>query len=333
MGAGLPDPMLLVALFGGLLLLAISGDLLVRGALSLGRSWGVSPLVAGVVIVGFGTSAPELFVSVSAALSGNPGLALGNIVGSNIANVFLAIGLPVLLFPVIIGGQGQGRAVFAMVLATVLWIAMTALMPLSAMIGVFFLCILIGYCGLTLLSAGKAQAAGIPSGFDEDDRSGPPLWRALIYVPLGIAGLFYASYLIIPGAEGTARALRVPEEWIGLTLLAVGTSLPEIGAGVASAFRKRGDVLVGNVLGGNIFNILGAGGIVALSGPVEVASGFLKYDHWIMGASAILFGGLVLMRVRAGRLLGLLFLLLYAVYIYGLVTGINLLGLASLVTG
>lgn len=332
MGAGLPDPMLLVALFGGLILLALSGDLLVRGALSIGRSWGMSPLVAGVVIVGFGTSAPELFVSFNAAVSGNPGLALGNIVGSNIANVFLAIGIPILLFPVVIGGQGQGRAVFAMALATALWITMTALMPLSAMIGVFFLCILIGYCGLTLLAAGRAQAAGLPTGFDEDDRSGPPLWRALIYVPLGIAGLVYAAYLIIPGAEGTARALGVPEEWIGLTLLAVGTSLPEIGAGLAAAFRKRGDVLVGNVLGGNIFNILAAGGIVALAGPFDVAAGFLKYDHWIMGASALLFGGLVLSRMRAGRLLGLLLLLLYAVYIYGLVTGINLLGLTSLIT-
>ncbi len=329
----MPDALLLGSLFGGLLLLAISGDLLVRGALGLGRSWGISPLVAGVVIVGFGTSAPELFVSVNAALSGNPGLALGNIVGSNIANVFLAIGLPVILFPVMIGGQGQGRAVLAMVLATALWIAMTALMPLSIMIGVFFLCILIGYCGLTLLAAGKAAAAGIPSGFDDEDRGGPPLWRALLYVPVGIAGLVYAAYLIIPGAEGTARSLGVPEEWIGLTLLAVGTSLPEIGAGIAAAFRKRGDVLVGNVLGGNIFNILAAGGVVALAGPIDVATGFLKYDHWIMAASAILFGGLVLMRVRAGRLLGLLFLLLYAVYIYGLVTGINLLGLASLISG
>ncbi|MFN3609672.1 MAG: calcium/sodium antiporter [Hyphomonas sp.] len=329
----MPEPILLISLFGGLLLMALAGDLLVRGALGLGRAMGVSPLVAGVFIVGFGTSAPEMFISANAALTGNPGLAIGNIVGSNIANILMVVAIPALFFPYRNGGAGQGRALFMLLLATAIWIGMTAIMPLDPLIGICFLCVLVGYTGYSIFAARHDEIAGRGSYHAGAVTLNPPVWRAILYVPLGIAGLLYASRMIITGGEGVARELGIPDEWIGLTILALGTSLPEIGAGLAAAFRQRGDVVVGNILGSNVFNILGAGGLVALFGPFEVAPLFLQYDHWVMGITATLFAVLILLKVRMGRLLGVLLLLIYAAYIYGLVMGTNLMALAQMVTG
>ncbi len=326
----MPEPILLISLFGGLLLMALAGDLLVRGALGLGRAMGVSPLVAGIFIVGFGTSAPEMFISANAALNGNPGLAIGNIVGSNIANLLMVAAIPALFFPYRTGGAGQGRALFMLLLATAIWIGMTAIMPLDPIMGICFLCVLVGYAGFSIFAARHDEIAGKGAHQADAVMLNPPVWRAIFYVPLGIAGLLYASRMIITGGEGVARELSVPDEWIGLTILALGTSLPEIGAGLAAAFRQRGDVVAGNILGSNVFNILGAGGIVALFGPFEVAPLFLQYDHWVMGITAVLFAGLVMLRVRMGRLLGVLLLLIYAAYIYGLVTGTNLMALAQM---
>lgn len=329
----MPDPILLISLFGGLLLMALAGDLLVRGALGLGRALGVSPLVAGVFIVGFGTSAPEMFISANAALNGNPGLAIGNIVGSNIANILMVAAIPALIFTYRSGGAGQGRALAMLLLATGIWIGMTAIMPLEPQMGLCFLLVLIGYTGLSIFAARHDEIAGRASHHADAVTLNPPVWRAIFYVPLGIAGLLYASNMIIAGGEGVARHFEVPEEWIGLTILALGTSLPEIGAGLAAAFRQRGDVVIGNVLGSNVFNLLGAGGIVALFGPFEVAPMFLRYDHWVMGAAALLFAGLILLRVKMGRLLGVVLLLIYAAYIYGLVTGTNISALVQMVRG
>lgn len=329
----MPDPVLIASLVGGLILLFLGGDLLVRGAVRTGRAMGASPLIAGIFIVALGTSLPEIIVSVNAAFTGSPGLAVGNIVGSSIANVFLVLAVPALIFPFAAGGPGRGRALFAMLLATALWIGMTAIMPLTPLMGFFFLLVLIGYTGLSVFSAARAEAAGEPTGVREHGGDGPPLWRALIYVPLGTAALVYASELVVTGADGVARSLRIPEEYIGLTLLAVGTSLPELGASLAAAFRQRGDVLVGNILGSNTINILGAGGLVAFAGPISISRLFYAYDHWVMGISALVIAGLILTRARIGRLTALLLLLLYAAYIYGLVNGVSLLGLYQVMRG
>ena len=329
----MPDPILIASLLGGLVLLSLGGDLLVSGAVRTGRAMGASPLIAGIFIVALGTSLPEIFVSVNAAFSGSPGLAVGNIVGSSIANVFLVLTIPALIFPVMAGGPGQGRALFATLLATALWIGMTAVMPLNPLVGICFLCVLIGYTGLSLFAARRDEVAGKPTGVRKHESEGPPLWRALIYLPVGAAALVFASGLIVDGSDGLARVAGIPEEYIGLTLLAVGTSLPEIGASIAAAARKRGDVLVGNILGSNIINILGAGGIVAMSGEVRIARLFHTYDHWVMGFAAVVLAVLILTKAKIGRLMALLLLLLYALYIYGLVNGVSLLGLYEVVAG
>lgn len=320
----MPDTMLLAGFAGGLLLMALSGEFLVRGALGIARAASLPPLVAGIFILGLGTSAPEILLSAQAAWSGNPGLATGNVVGSNIANILLVAAVPALFFPYETGGRGQWFALVTLGLVTAAWIVTTAFIPLDPLVGICFLLILCGYAGLSLDLRRR--------GADETRMEGAPvLWRALIYAPAGMLGLFLASGLIIGSGADLARMFRVPEEWIGLTLLALGTSLPEIGAGLAAAFRGRGELVAGNVLGSCIFNILAAGGIIALSGPVTVAGLLQTYDHWVMAFTVLLFGFLLVTRARFGRLLGLLLMLIYAVYIYGLVNGVNLRAAAHLV--
>lgn len=320
----MPEMSLIVSLIGGLVLLAFAGDFLVNGAVTLGRRVGLSPLVAGIFIVGFGTSAPEMIVAIDAARSNYPNLALGNIVGSNIANIFLVLAVPALIAPVRAGGWGQGPAWIALVLATATWIALLATTGLDNRIGTLFLAGLFIYAIYTLVAARAASNAGVDIGLE----NGPDtisLARAIAYTLIGIVGLPIGAHLIVEGGVGVARFYSIPEEIIGLTLLAVGTSLPEIGAGIAAALRQKTDVLVGNVLGSNIFNILGAGGLIAFFGPIEAAASFEAYDHWIMAAAALLLGVFIATKARISRLAGIAMLLVYAVYIYGLVNGWNIM--------
>ncbi|MEL6663500.1 MAG: calcium/sodium antiporter [Pseudomonadota bacterium] len=326
----MPELSLIAALVGGLVLLAFAGDFLVAGAVSIAQKLGISPLVAGIFIVGFGTSAPEMVVAVDAAIGGYPSLALGNIVGSNIANVWLVLGLPALIAPLATGGYGERRALLAMLAATALWIGLSAVMPLHSGIGVFFLLILIGYVIYTFRATAKDFSAGVNVGVDEEESLSLP--RTIAFTLIGIVGLPIGAHLIVEGGVGVARSFQVPEEVIGLTLIAIGTSLPEMGAGIAAALRGRGTVLIGNVLGSNIFNILGAGGLVALfsnhgDSPLQVTRSFHAYDHWAMTLAALTVAAFILRNTKIGRLMGILLLLIYALYIFGLTQGWDILAL------
>ena len=323
----MPEITLIAFLLGGLVILAFAGDFLVNGAVAIARRLGVSPLVAGIFIVGFGTSAPEMVVSLDAALDGRSGIALGNIVGSNIANVLLVLSVPALIAPISAGGVGQTRALAAMLVASAFWIILTATGPLTWPMGVFFLLTLVGYCGLTFHFARRSIAAPGAAGMEFDADTEMSLARALVYVPLGIGGLVIGANLIIEAGVGIAEFYGVPQEWIGLTLLAFGTSLPEIGACVAAALRAKGDVILGNILGSNVFNILGAGGIISLFGPITIAETFHQYDHWAMALAAGLAAVFILSRARIGRIAASVMLVLYVGYVLGLVNAINIPGL------
>ena len=313
------------SLVGGLILLTLAGDWLVSGALSAAKRAGVSPLVGGILIVGFGTSAPEMVVTVDAALAGTPGLALGNIVGSNIANIFLVLSVPALIAPIAVGVFGQRRAYTTVAIATVFWVAVTAMMPLTPLIGLIMLGGLAIYAGVTVAWTLHGAAKGIDVGVetDEPDMSTTAM---LLAIAAGVIGLPLGAHLIVVGGVGVAREFDVPEEVIGLTLLAIGTSLPELGAGVAAALRKNGDVVIGNVLGSNVFNILAAGGLVSLFGPLALAPTFAQYDHWVLIASTLVFGTFIFARERISRLAAIAMLLSYILYIYGLISGWNILG-------
>ncbi|MEL6569446.1 MAG: calcium/sodium antiporter [Pseudomonadota bacterium] len=324
----MPDVSLIVALVGGLVLLAFAGDFLVAGAVSVANRLGISPLVAGIFIVGFGTSAPEMVVAIDAAIEGVPSIALGNIVGSNIANVWLVLGLPALIAPLSAGAYGERRALVAMLAATALWIGLSAVMPLHSGIGLFFLLALVGYAIYTFRATAQDALAGVNVDIEEEESLSLP--RTIAYILIGIIGLPVGAHLIVEGGVGIARVFSVPEHIIGLTLIAIGTSLPEIGAGIAAAMRGRGSVLVGNILGSNIFNILGAGGLVALfsntaDSPLQVTRSFHAYDHWAMALAALTVAFFIFTGTRITRLVGVLLLLVYGLYIAGLTQGWDIL--------
>ena len=293
---------------------------------------GLSPLVAGIFIVGFGTSAPEMFVALNAAANGYPDLALGNIVGSNIANIWLVLAIPALITPIMTGGFGQKRALGVMLGVTFSWILVTTLLPLDARIGFFFVIALLGYALYTFATANAGAKAGLGMPVENDGKpevgvTAMSLQRAISYVLVGIIGLPVGAHLIVEGGVDLARTFGIPEEIIGLTLLAIGTSLPEIGAGIAAAVRGKGDILVGNILGSNIFNILGAGGIIAFFGPIHAAPTFSQYDHWAMAAAALTAALFIVPKAKISRFAAIAMLLIYMLYIYGLVDGWNILAL------
>jgi len=321
----LPDLTLLAALVGGLVILAFAGDFLVNGAVALARRIGVSPLVAGILIVGFGTSAPEMVVAVDASSQGQPGIAIGNIVGSNIANVWLVLAVPAFLIPLATQQFGLRRSYWIMIAVTALWIGWTAFLPLTPVFGFILLSSLLVYSILMLVWTSQGIRKGIDVGLEDEGESlgTTAMWLNLI---VGLVGLPLGAHLIVEGGVGIARVYAVPEEVIGLTLLAIGTSLPELGAGIAAGLRRRGEVVIGNVIGSNIFNLAGSGAIIAFFGPTELAPTFLQFDHWALAAAAIVLGLFVLSRSRVTRLAALAMLLAYAAYIYGLVHGWDVTG-------
>ncbi|WOR14744.1 calcium/sodium antiporter [Hyphomonas sp. FCG-A18] len=310
---------------GGLILLALASDSLVRGAMSFSRRLGLSPLLAGIFVVGFGTSLPELTISVSAALEGQPGIALGNLVGSNIANIWLVLALPALLFSISTGHFGQRRSMLVLLAATAAWIGLAAFDQFTPLAGMVLLAVFVLYAITVAWQTHGAYTAGTDVGFTQREKQPDTLFMTFAMITCGVIGLPIAAYLIVDGGVGLARAYDLPEEYIGLTLLAVGTSLPELGVSLIAALRRQGDVVIGNVLGSNLFNLLGIGGLIALFGQLDFAPVFKNYDHWILGAATLTLAVFILPKGKVSRLAGLALLLAYAVYLYGLVNGWNIL--------
>lgn len=308
----------------GLILLALSGDSLVRGGLSLAQRLGLSPLLAGIFIVGFGTSLPELSVSLGAALDRQPGMAIGNLVGSNIANVWLVMATVAIVFTLQPGHFGQRRTFLVLAAATAAWIALSAFDLFTPMAGMALLGGLLVFSIMIGTQTHIAHDRGADVGFIAEEESRLSVFMTISLILCGTVGLPIAAYLIVDGGVGLAQKYNVSEEYIGLTLLAIGTSLPELGVSLVAAFRRQGDVVIGNILGSNLFNILGIGGLISLFGGLQFAPVFENFDHWILGATTVTLALFILPRTKVTRLAGLAMLLAYAIYIYGLVNGWNI---------
>lgn len=306
----------LLFLIGGLIALLLAGDFLVRGAVSGALKLGVSQILASVIIVGFGTSAPEMLVALEATLEGRPGLAMGNIVGSNIANILLVLGAPALLITLHTKARGLLRVTLVTAVATIVWLAITPTLGLTRAIGLSLLGALIVYViGSFIFSSPAEQEDDIA-----DEAKDPPMsWvKTAGFVSIGIVGLPLGAHFAITGANQLADQFELNSELVGLTLLAIGTSLPELSAALAAALRREADVVLGNVAGSNLFNILGAGGIISLFGPISLPGIFEVYDHWVMGGVFAIFTLFVLTRRSIGKLTGAVFLATYAAYVVGL---------------
>lgn len=307
-----------IQLVFGLALLVVAGDGLVRGSVSLAKRLGVPTLLIGLTIVAFGTSAPELVVGVDAVLAGAPTLALGNIVGSNVANILLVLGLPAIIAPIACNAPKLGRNMTFMIGVSILFIAIAAWGPIGFAQGAFLTALLIGYLYFSATRAKSpieiSEAAHALEELDGLDKTPDSALKSGLFVVGGLIGLAVGADLLVDGAVTLARTLGVSEAVIGLTIVAIGTSLPELVTGVAAAMHKHGDVAVGNVIGSNLFNILGIGGISAMVGTIPVPENFLKLDLWIMLACAVILVPFYLFKRPIGRLSGIFMLVIYGGY-------------------
>lgn len=301
----------------GLVLLVGGGDVLVRGAVSLAYRLGVTPLVIGLTVVAFGTSAPELLVGVQAALVGAPTLALGNVVGSNIANVLLVVGVPALIFPIVCKEPGLRRNVIIMLGATAFFILLCYTGVLDRWRGALLFAGLLAFLGYSFWRA-KHEPGMEPT--DISDVEGVPdkpygVGFACLMIGGGLAALVLGADTLVDGSVTIARTFGVSEALIGLTLVAIGTSLPELVTSVMAAVHRHGGIAVGNVVGSNIFNLLGIMGVTAMVAPVPVPDSFLNFDLWVMAGSSLLLLPFVMKRATIGIVSGLGLLACYGGYL------------------
>ena len=308
--------MSVVLLLAGFALLIAGGEGLVRGSVALAVRLGMSPLLIGLTLVGFGTSTPELVTSVNAALAGAPGIAVGNVVGSNTANILLILGVSALIFPVVVGGAALRRDGTAMALATLLAVAVMLSGELGRIVGAVLLLALVVYLVFAYRTGGADEADAVP-----DASYSVPF--ALLLAVGGIGVTIVGARLAVDAAVEIASALGVSNTVIGLTVVAVGTSLPELVTSAVAAMRRQGDVALGNVLGSNIYNLLGILGVTALVEPIAVPPQIMRLDLWVMLAVTLLFLALAAKLGRIGRGAGAAFVALYAGYLVWLGLGLG----------
>ncbi len=293
----------------GLAILLVAGDLLVRGAVSLAAALKIPALLVSLTIVAFGTSAPELVVTVQAVISGNDGIALGNIIGSNIANIFLVLGLPAIIYPVTTHVPGLRRHAVTMMIATAAFLA-AAYGPgeIGTRIGsALFLCILLYVAYMWVRASRGAADDPVLDEVEEYQEAAGVNLKTLGFLAAGLIGLPIGAHLLVSHGAELAMGLGVREELIGLTLVAFGTSLPELATVFAAALHKKSDVAIGGVIGSNIFNIFAVGGAAGLAGTAVFDPQSLTLDLPVMAISAIALSAFVLTRKDIGRAAGLIF--------------------------
>ncbi len=299
----------------GLLALLLAGDVIVRGAVNLALRLGIPAMMVGMTVVAFGTSAPELLVAVQAVLRDADGLALGNVVGSNIANILLVIGLPALIAPMVMERESL-RDYLIMLAATALFGALA----LTGAIGLWQALVLLVAFGLFM--ADSIRRARRDRIAPEDLEGADPNLAApklVLFLGLGIVGLPLGAHLLVTGSVNIAEALGVSDVVIGLTIVAIGTSLPELATTVMAAWRREGGVALGNILGSNIFNLLLILGVAGLFGRIDVPPQVMALDFWVMAAAAVLIAPLVWAGRSLGPALGAILLIAYASYLWSLV--------------
>jgi cation:H+ antiporter len=314
LGMELVFNLLLIA--GGIVLLYFGGEALVKNAVVLARTWGISSMVVGLTVVAFGTSSPELAASLAAALTGSPDVAIGNVVGSNILNILLILGVTALLAPIRAQAQFIKREVPIMIGASLL---LFVFMYTGEQVGRWEGLASVVLLGLYIWFLYRSSADENPEVLGEFDQEyGQPVqtgWRTYAGLVLGLVLLGVGARLLTIGAVELARAFGVPELVIGLTIVALGTSLPEVAASITAALRREPDIALGNIVGSNVFNILGILGLTALVQPVGLPWESIQRDMWTMLAASVLLWPFLATGYRLGRREGGVFLGLYVAYV------------------
>ncbi|MDF1523810.1 MAG: calcium/sodium antiporter [Trueperaceae bacterium] len=303
-------PIFLVAI--GVAALYFGGDLLVNHASRLARSLGISPMVVGLTVVAFGTSTPELAATLAASLRGAPEIALGNVTGSNIANIGLILGLTAIFYPLATEWSFLRREIPWLLAVTVVVLPLAYDGRLGRLEGL----VLVGLLAAFLIAS--FRSGGAPGAGVGDVDAVPPgsAWRSWAWVAVGVVVLAGGAQALVAGATTLALSWGVPERVIGLTLVAVGTSLPELASSLAAALRRETDIILGNVVGSNLFNLLAVLGTASLVHPVAVPPEGLRIDLWVMLAFTVVVVPLLLWRgPRLGRRRGGFLFAFYVAYI------------------
>lgn len=314
-----------LALGLGLVLLIAGGDLLVRGAVRIAERLKLSPMLIGLTVVGMGTSMPELAASVQASLAGAPGIAIGNIVGSNLANILLILGAAALIAPIAVERRTLWRDGGVGVAAVVLLLVAGSTVGLSRMVGIAFLVAMVAYIynayrqerqGAVHGAAFDRAVAmeGVDPGLIPHSRPTGSLAVAIALFVVGLALIVGGGIVLVDGAITIAEDLGVSDAVIGLTIVAVGTSFPELVTSAVAAYRRQGDIALGNVLGSNIYNILFIGGITGAVSPTQVPASILAFDLWLLIAASLLMMIFALSGGRLSRREGFTLVASYAAY-------------------
>ncbi|MCY0146383.1 calcium/sodium antiporter [Hoeflea sp. G2-23] len=300
----------IVLLSLGLALLTAGAEFLVRGAISLANRFGMPPLLIGLTVVGFGTSMPELLVSLKAALAGAPAIAVGNVVGSNTANILLILGAAAIVSPIAARIPNLTRDLVMMLVAALIMLGLGYLGNVTPAFGGAMVMLLVGYLVWVTRSNGATNCE------DETElHTRLAGWKEAVFIIGGLAGLFVGASLLIDSATAIARQFGISEAVIGLTIVAIGTSLPELATSVVAAIRGHAEVALGNVVGSNIFNILGILGVTAMVAPVPVDASMANFDIPVMLAVSLALFALILIAGRIGRGAGLAMLAAYTGYV------------------
>lgn len=303
---------------GGLVLLTAGAELLVGGAASMSRRLGLSPLIIGLTVVSVGTSLPELVVSLGSVLQGSADVGIGNVVGSNISNIALILGLAALVRPLQVKAQVIRVDVPILVAVSLLLVALVIDAGIGPVDGAVLSAGLVGYLGYTVWAA-RREPSPVQTEFDTGIPAEHSPWRDLVFLVLGLGGLVWGADLLVDGAVRIARNLGVSQMVIGLTVVAVGTSLPELATSVLAARRGNGDIAVGNAVGSSIFNILGILGVTGMVHPLSTAN-LTVVELAVLVGVAVLVLPLMRTHFTLSRREGMGLLLVYAGYIGYVVT-------------
>lgn len=302
-----------ILLLCGLLLLFFGGDKLVEGAVALARRLGLSPLLIGLTLVGFGTSTPELLTSLLAVSRGSNGIAVGNVVGSNIANILLVLGVAAVIRPVQVSGGAFRRDSVVLAISSLMLLFGFILGQIPLFLGAIMVCMLIGYVYYSYQSDKKHQKQ-VLAEMDLPKDEPQPLWRGLVWTVGGLLLTMLGAKLLVDNSIILARSWGVRESVIGLTIVAVGTSLPELATSIVASIKGHNDVAFGNVVGSNIYNALFILGMTALFMPIQMTRDMLPDLGWMMGVTALLIM-VAFRKHQFSKLMGWVFLLLYGIYI------------------
>ncbi|MEM6843679.1 MAG: calcium/sodium antiporter [Bacteroidota bacterium] len=308
-------------LLGGLVILIAGGEFLVRGAVSIALRLKISPLVVGLTVVAFGTSAPELFISVQSALGGSPDIAMGNVVGSNICNLALVLGVTAIITPVPVQkdtlridwpvAMGSSLLLYGLVQGNLI----------SFWEGMLFIALLISYTSFVIYKSRK-ETKSLEAQAKELDVPAQPtanVWRDILFLVIGIVGLTLGSNWFVFGAKELAIALGVSERVVGITVVALGTSLPELATAIVAATRKETDIAMGNLIGSNIFNILSILGFTSIIAQIQVNDVIIRSDMiWMLLVTFVVFP-MMLTRRKISKVEGSILLAFYFYYIFSVI--------------